>query len=241
MINVAVCDDETNVVEQIKNYLVNYQSDKNFQLNVNVFSNGEELLESKIVFDLIFLDIEMNGIDGIRAAKILRQRFRKTKIVYISSHSELALASYAVHPFDFIEKPLSKDKITNVLNEFMTYLSDLPNEYTIVEFKGVNGPILLEPRNIFVLEYTGNRRVTIYTSDKKYEVRGSLYNVIKLIPSDSFTSPHKSFIINMEYVKSQDNFMLFMTNNIEVPIAQKKLKEFQKEFSRFIKNYIKQE
>lgn len=241
MINVAVCDDETNIVEQIKNYLINYQSEKKFQFNIGTFFNGEELLESKIVFDLIFLDIEMNGIDGIRAAGILMQRFRKTKIVYISSHSELALACYAVHPFDFIEKPLSNDKILNVLNEFMTYLSDLPNEYTIIEFKGVNGPLLLEPRNIFVLEYTGNRRVTIYTSDKKYEVRGSLYEVIKLIPSDSFTSPHKSFIINMEYVKSQDKFTLFMTNNIEVPIAQKKIKEFQKELSRFIKKYIKQE
>ena len=89
-------------------------------------------------------------------------------------------------------------------------------------------------------EYTGNRRITVYTESETHCIKGSLSEVFSLINSESFTSPHKSFIVNMEHIDKLTGFTLFTTNGIEVPIAQKKLKEFQNEFSRFIKNYIKQ-
>lgn len=241
MINVAVCDDETSIIRTIKKCLSDYQLLHNCEFKTQTFICGEDLIKSSALFDLIFLDIEMNGINGIQTARLLRQKSRKVKIIYVTSHSEYALSAYEIHPFDFIKKPVCEDRMINVLDEFMLYFNDRSNEIQIAEFKGIQGSLVLKLKDIYVFEYTGNRRITVYTEDKEYVIKGGIKEIFGQITSDHFTSPHKSFIINMEHVKSLNDCILYMTNNIEVPVAQKKLKEFQRSLSCFIENYIKQE
>ena len=240
MIKIAICDDEADVVGYIEQILSKYRTDKEIELECVGFSSGKSLLESKTKFDLLFLDIEMDDIDGIRTAKILRHHDRKTKIVFVTSHSECALKGYAVHPFSFAVKPVSSDEIMGIMDEYMQYYDKIPASVP-VEFKGVGGSVILDLNDIYVLEYTGNRRVTVFTHDNRYEVRGGIGELLKLIKSDAFTSPHKSFIVNMEYINRMNKGFLYMDNNIEVPIAQKKQKEFQNTFSRFVGNCLRQE
>ncbi|MGN0375431.1 MAG: LytR/AlgR family response regulator transcription factor [Butyrivibrio sp.] len=241
MVSVAVCDDDRDILETVKSYISEYQSLGFCEFEVYGFNSGEELLKSTIRFDLIFLDIEMGGIDGIRTAQLLRQKDRKSRIVYITNHSECALRSYSVHPFDFIVKPVLKERITEVMKEFTVYLNELTAKEVVIQLKSEEGTLLLNLKDIYVFEYTGNRRVTVYTKKEKYLVKGGLSEIKNLIKADSFTSPHKSFIVNMEHIEKLNGFILYTTNGIEVPVAQKKLKNFQNEFSRFIKNYIRQE
>lgn len=241
MIRIAICDDDYEVINILQRSLSDYQLTTTHKFNVQSFSSGEKLLGSSISFDLIFLDIEMTGIDGIATAKVLRQRDRKVKIVYITSHPEYALNVYTVHPFDYAVKPVSSKKIATILNEFIAYIETSAEDSAIIELKSVNGPLLLELKNIVLFEYTKNRRIMVYTQNDTYLITGGISEILTLLKSDIFTSPHKSFIINMEFVKSLNNYTICMTNNIEVPVAQKKLKEFQNEFRRFIKNYIRQE
>ena len=240
MISIAVCDDDKNVISSIKEAVNEFKDANSVEFETHTFNSGEKLVESSLKFDLIFLDIEMGGIDGIKTAHLIRPKSRRSRIVYVTNHSELALQSYSVHPFDFVVKPFKKERIIDVLNEFMKYITDTANNDPVIQLKGMDGPLLLNLRNIYAFEYTGNRRITVYTESETHCIKGSLSEVFSLINSESFTSPHKSFIVNMEHIDKLTCFTLFTTNGIEVPIAQKKLKEFQNEFSRFIKNYIKQ-
>lgn len=240
MVSVAVCDDDNNVVEIVKDSVLKSQVLCNYKFDLHCFSCGEDLLKSNLRYDLIFLDIEMEGIDGIKAAQYIRQTNRKTKIVYITSHSECALQSYSVHPFDFIVKPISEDCIMSVVNEFSIYLTELNAKEATIQLKSEEGPLTLNLKDIFVFEYTGNRRITVFTEKNSYVIKGSLSEINSLIKEECFTSPHKSFIVNMEHIEKLVGFNLYTTNGYVIPIAQKKLKCFQNEFSRFIKNYIKQ-
>ncbi|MCR5599833.1 MAG: LytTR family DNA-binding domain-containing protein [Ruminococcus sp.] len=240
MINIAICDDDNDIIKTLKEAISEYSTSNSLEFKVQSFGCGEKLLESKINFDLVFLDIEMSGIDGLKTAQLFRQMDRRAKIVYVTNHSECALRSYAVHPFDFVVKPFKKERIYSVLNELSHYLSEDTENEAVIQLKGEDGPLLLSLRNIYVFEYTGNRRITVYTKSEKYRIKGSLSDIFSLINSESFVSPHKSFIINMEHIDKLNSFTLYTTNGIEVPVAQKKLKEFHNEFSRFIKNYIRQ-
>lgn len=240
MINIAICDDDNDIIELLKTSVSEYSASHSLEFQVQSFKCGEKLLDSKMSFDLVFLDIEMSGIDGLKTATLFRQIDRRAKIVYVTNHSECALKSYAVHPFDFVVKPFKKERIYSVLDELSRYLSENAENEAVIQLKGEDGPLLLSLRNIYVFEYTGNRRITVYTKSEKYRIKGSLSDIISLINSESFVSPHKSFIINMEHIDKLNNFTLYTTNGIEVPVAQKKLKEFHNEFSRFIKNYIRQ-
>lgn len=240
MISIAICDDDDDIIAKLKTAISEYSADHSIEINIQSFKCGEKLLESKESFDLVFLDIEMSGIDGLKTAKLFRQIDRRAKIVYVTNHSECALRSYAVHPFDFVVKPFKKERIFSVLDELSRYLSENSENDAVIQLKGEDGPLLLSLRNIYVFEYTGNRRITVYTKSEKYRIKGSLSDVLALINSESFVSPHKSFIVNMEHIDKLNSFTLYTTNGIEVPVAQKKLKEFHNEFSRFIKNYIRQ-
>lgn len=241
MINTAICDDDNNVVDFVRNCLSEYFISHSVKFDAYTFSSGESLIKNDTTFDLIFLDIEMTGMDGIKTAQLLRFEDRKVKIVYITSHSECALQGYTAHPFDFLVKPINKERIIKVLDEFLSDYSHSSDEETVVEFKGESGTMILKLKDIYAIEYTGNRRVTIFTKAEQFRARGGISEILKLINSDGFICPHKSFIINMEYIQKMNNFTLYTTNGLEIPIAQKKLKVFQKEFSHFIKKYIRQE
>ncbi len=240
MINIGICDDDNDMIQALKSAISIYSKDHAIEFDVHSFQSGEKLLDSKLDFDLLFLDIEMGGMDGLKTAQLYRQIDRRARIVYVTNHSELALQSYAVHPFDFVVKPFEKSRIFTVLDELTKYLSENADKDTVIQLKGEDGPLLLNLKNIYVFEYTGNRRITVYTKSEQYQIKGSLSDVLSIINSESFVSPHKSFIVNMEHIDKLNNFTLYTTNGIEVPIAQKKLKEFHNEFSRFIKNYIRQ-
>lgn len=240
-IRIAICDDEQDVVELLKRNLTKYQFPDNYKTEFYYFYNGEALLESSLKYDLVFLDIEMDGIDGIRAGKLIRQKDRAVRIVFVTSHQEYAITSYIAHPFDFATKPISAERIQSILDEFISYLSDTVRPSNVVEFKGIDGSLFLELESIIAFEYTGNRRLIVFTENQEYVIRGGISEIFQLINSENFTSPHKSFIINMDYVKSLSDYNLRMTNGMEIPVAQKKLKEFRKELRQFLKHYIRQE
>ena len=240
MINIAVCDDDNNVVEIVKNSVLQYQLSSNYQFDIHCFSRGEDLLKSNLFYDIIFLDIEMDGIDGIKTARHIRRTNGKTKIVYITTHPEFALRSYSVHPFDYVVKPISCERIIIVMNELAEYITKSSVQKEIIQLKGEEGSLILNLNDIYVFEYTGNRRITVFTEKDSYLIKGSLSEIKGLIKEDRFTSPHKSFIVNMEHINRLNGFDIYTTNGLVVPVAQKKLKYFQNEFSRFIKNYIKQ-
>ncbi len=240
MINIAICDDDKEIIDALKEAISLYSQEHSVEYDVHSFRCGEKLLETKINFDLIFLDIEMTGIDGLTTAQMFRQIDKKARIVYVTNHSECALKSYSVHPFDFVVKPFKSERIFSVLDELSHYLSENAEKEAVIQLKGEDGPLLLSLKSIYVFEYTGNRRITVYTKDDKFRIKGGLSDIFALINSESFVSPHKSFIVNMEHIDKLNNFTLYTTNGIEVPVAQKKLKDFHNEFSRFIKNYIRQ-
>lgn len=241
MISIAICDDDKDVIESIKSCISEYSTSHSVEFDVHSFRCGEKLLETDMNYDLIFLDIEMSGIDGLKTAQLIRQIDRRSRIVYVTNHSEFALRSYSVHPFDFVVKPFVSERIYDLLDELMRYLAENSEKDVVIQLKGEDGPLLLTLKNIYAFEYTGNRRITVYTKTEKYRIKGSLSDIFALINSESFVSPHKSFIINMEHIDKLNNFTLYTTNGLEIPVAQKKLKDFRNEFSHFIKHYIRQE
>lgn len=228
MIYVAICDDNTKQVNIIKQYLFDYQRDTQCDLKIYHFMCGKELCESSVTYDLVFLRIEMEGMDGLETSKIFRQKQKRTQIIFVSGHLKHAVNSFEVHPFYFIMRPVTADAIYKVMNEYIEYFNDDISQNYILEFKGMRGPLLLNQTDIYMFEYIGNRRISIFTQDKKYVIRGGITEIINLVDPERFMSPFRGFLVNMQFVNRLNNGILYMKNGIEVPIAQKKLKEVQR-------------
>jgi two-component system LytT family response regulator len=225
MLRVAICDDEQEIIGRTSRCVGEYAVGKNIEIQTQTFSSGEELASCCADFDLILLDIEMGGIDGFQTAKLIRKRNKNVSLIYITSHSEYALKVFAVHPFDFVVKPIDKDKLFTALAAFFEYNAETSKSRTLT-FKRANTNVYLDAKDIYFFEYTENRTVTAITKQGKVELKSSISEILSAAKSHGFASPHKGFVVNLAHVKELQNNDIHMTSGELIPVAHRRKKRF---------------
>ena len=127
MIKIAICDDLDSCRKQLSQIIKDYASlHSELQIDCSVYDYGEELIvtANKIGgFDIYFLDIVMPGLNGIDLGSALRDGGYNGKIVFLTSSEEYAIESFKVKPFNYILKPIEKDKVVSALDEVISALS----------------------------------------------------------------------------------------------------------------------
>ena len=233
MIKIGICDDDKNIIQKIKDYISEYKGDK---CTIESYNSGEELIENKKKFDVIFLDIEMEGIDGIETGKKIRDYDKNVKIIYVTSFTDYVNLAFKVHAFLYLNKPIKKEEIHNALDEVISY-KDNSEEKELIEFKTDEGVIRIEPKEIYYFEYI-NRKVNIKTKDKIYKIKEKITDTANVMSKYGFVMPHKSFTVNLFYVKSIKGYDIFMMDGSVIPLSQKKSVEFRERLNMFLENCI---
>ena len=113
MYRIAVCDDDKNIREQVRKMILEWKS----QVEVRVFSSGRELMENYQPYDAVFLDIDMQGMNGIETGKAIRSVDTDVKIVYLTAYRDYVAGAFGVHAFQYLLKPVNRQEIINVLEE----------------------------------------------------------------------------------------------------------------------------
>lgn len=115
MLRIAIVDDEPSVVDEIRHIIASFFQEQNKSIDISCFSSGEEIISYHQKYDLIFLDIQMQGMDGIRTAQELRKNDKKAVMIYVTSFGSEMARSFSVHPFAFLEKPVNADLLRKKL------------------------------------------------------------------------------------------------------------------------------
>ena len=231
---VAICDDDKQICSKLIAIVKEYFADIGRPVWVAEFTSGLKLLKANIRFDVIFLDIDMPGLNGIETAKKLRNCDVNSKIVYVTNYSKYASCAYKVHAFDYVEKPVRENRIFNVLKEVIHYL-DNSIEKQKFAFTTEKGVLTLELDDIYYFEYM-SRRVLINTSQGEYIATYSLKELYEKFNKYNFESPHKSFIINMLHIKRIKGFDILMENGGTITLAQKRAVGFKAKFNDFLQS-----
>ena len=203
MIKIAICDDLDSCRKQLSQIIKDYASlHSELQIDCSVYDYGEELIvtANKIGgFDIYFLDIVMPGLNGIDLGSALRDGGYNGKIVFLTSSEEYAIESFKVKPFNYILKPIEKDKVFSALDEVISALSSKKEKSIIV--KTTDGNVKLSVDNIMYAELI-NRAVFYYLANGRIvestTIRTSFSNAVKeLIENNSFVLCGSSFIVNL--------------------------------------------
>jgi DNA-binding LytR/AlgR family response regulator len=234
MINIAICDDDKNIINEIKKCIEEHEGEN---CTISTYNCGEDLLYEKKNFHMIFLDIDMTGIDGIETAKKIRSYDKVVKIIYVTNYTDYANLAFQVHAFGYLNKPIKKEQILCQLNEVMEYSKGDEEDQTI-EFITSEGIVRLAPKDIYFFEYV-SRRVNIKTLDNIYTIKENITTIAKDMSKYGFLMPHKSFTVNLFYVKSIKGYDIFMMDGTVIPLSQKKSAEFREQFNIFLENHIK--
>lgn len=225
MINIAICDDDSNIVEELNKIVLDYGVNNNYKFYVKTYNCGIDLEKHLINsdFDIIFLDIELNDRLGTDIGYNLRENTNnyKSKIIYVSSHTQYAISAYKTMPTDFICKPLKKDEVEKSISNVLKILEIINKNFTYTN-NGVVNKILLS--DILYFESFKNT-VKIYTlKGKEYIFYSTLKEVIKKVDSKNFIQQHRCYLVNIEYISTIEKNSIILCNNKIIPISRDKIK-----------------
>lgn len=238
MIQIAIVDDESRQIKIIQQSIQNFFRQKNRadDYRMDTFHSGESLIMSSRLYDLIFLDIQMNGMDGIETAKKIRTWDRKVCVIYVSNYTEKMAASFTVHPFSFLSKPIRQSDIYKNLEDFLLYTQ--PEEpKTRLVFQTLEEQISVNMEDIFYFEYGQNRRVKVVATTGTWYLSSSMKNLEKQMQSYGFLVPHKSFLVNPRQILSF-GAEIEMKNHEMIPIAKNRRKQVHEQISAYLHNSL---
>lgn len=227
----AICDDENIFTEKLLKFIE--QKYNSLDLLITTFNSGEALVsyyrKGNPPFDIVLLDIEMKGIDGLQTAKLLRQSDFNAIIVFITSHEELACKGYEVSAFRFITKPISGAKVLEAIEAVKAQ----KQRAKTVLVKNAEGEYSLSLDEIRYFE-AQNQQTIIYTSNQKYIHRFSISDYEKELQADGFYLIHRSYLVNLKYVKGFNKQEVLLEQNIKLPLSRLRVKDFGETFHTFI-------
>lgn len=203
MLKIAVCDDDPVMVEQVKLLIKDTLFQSPLPYAVEGFLSGEALLkrlyEGKF-FDIIYLDISMEGISGVEVGKEIREqiRDRRTLLIFMTSFEERAREVFECNTFRFLSKPVNREKFAEYLKSACLHLGIKEQKH--LKFKAVRGEEMSVPfDDIVYLESTG-RVIQLVTVSGRYHFYGKLREIAKNFREEDFIRIHNSILVNFDYI-----------------------------------------
>ena len=230
-LSVAICDDERIITEEIYRKLINLRSD----YSVDLYDSGQSLLNSQKVYDLILLDIEMPGIDGMKTAEQLRENNKGEFIIFLTGHTEFMPEAFKVKAFRFLSKPINDGDFTEAILQSEKEI--LNNEKISLTENGRT--ILIKTNDIVCIEAFGNGTF-IHNRSEVIESHKSLKHWINQLDNERFYQVHKSYLVALMHIKSISARQATMHYMKEpVPISRRKYTYFKNAFFNYIKKNAK--
>ncbi|MDD3744919.1 MAG: LytTR family DNA-binding domain-containing protein [Anaerostipes sp.] len=229
MYKIAICDDDLMVCKQLEDMLHMFEKKTGMKFDIRVFDCGEKLQkdfhESDHV-DILFLDICMEGINGIDVGRFIRNTIKKEeiKIVYISTEASYAMNLFEVRPFQFLIKPLEEEKVFSILQEAITIMER--NQKRIFRFRQREHIQIPECDILYFEKYYKVIKIVLAHGQSE-QIHSTLKSVFEQVSKDTFFYSHQSFLVNYNQVQRFMYDHLIMKNGDKVPISQPKRKEIR--------------
>lgn len=199
---------------------------------IRQFRNGRELLRASEGFDIVFLDIIMCGLDGMKTAQAFRERAYDRIIVFMSSSREYVFDAYDVEAFGYLLKPVDDRKLRNVLRKAVLKTERHSQEFIIVSRERQKKKLFLD--GIYYFEMEG-RRIAVHGAEGIFTYYEQIGALEKKLRDKNFFRCHKSYLINLKYVDAYSRQEVILENGERIMIAKRRYEEFCQEILKFMR------
>ena len=228
MISFAICDDDHAMTGKIESLLLSLSSQYIEDFEVTVFFSGEELCEhinkGEKNYDIILMDIEMQGITGVEAGRLLRENvsLAQTLLIFISSHRKYHHEIIDLNVFSFIPKPINPEEFCDKLKKAVGHVVNIRQLS-----RHMNHVIRQQGQDIFVPKDTimylesNKRQIIIHTTTGTHTYYGKLNIEEAKLPKNIFCRIHRSYLVNFSHMEGIKTTELVMKGNRKLPISEK--------------------
>lgn len=235
MIKIAFCDDDLSVLNEIRVFLDRYRVARNLEIDYTAFHSPLDLLaaiECGSRFDILLLDILMPGETGIDAAAEIRNYDSNVKIIFLTSSAEYALQSYSVGAFFYQLKPIWEESFYKLMDTVLAACEKEQTSSLILRCK--SGITRIELKHLEYCEVIHRTLFIHLTSGKILESIGSMDKLSEqLEPYGNFYRPHRSYLVNLNYVQKLSCHAITMSCLTEIPIPRGKYNEIKNVFLEY--------
>lgn len=225
MINIAIVEDSKDDLAIFKNYIQRYTKEHGTVFNLSEFSDGLDIVSDYIPsYDIIFLDIQMKHLDGMKTAEKIRTLDENTEFIFITSTIRYAVQGYTVNAMGYVLKPVSYLAFNQVLTKAVQKVEDKQTkEY--MSFNTENGIMKLELKQIYYIE-SQLHHIIIHSNKGTFKTAGPMKKIEKELTPKGFAKCHNAYLLNLYHVDCVNQNNVTMTEQTNIPISRTKKKTF---------------
>ncbi len=218
MYRFAVCDDRQEDIDYIEGLIREWSRAAGYQVRIDGFLSGEAFLfayEEDPGIDVLFLDIEMEGMSGMELARELRLQGSRIQIVFVTGYMDYIAQGYDVEALHYLLKPVTGQKLGSVLERAMERVRGRERELVLTVQDGI---VRIPLSEIRYLEVLGNY-VTVHAGED-YCVKRTLSDLEQEL-DERFYRIHRSYIVNLQSVKKCARREVALKDDTRLPLSRK--------------------
>lgn len=227
---IAICDDEQIYIDNIVKHLDIFSAENNIDFEKSIFTDSSDILSCDIKFDIAVLDIEMDNMNGIKLGEELRKRNPHIILIYVTAHRKYLDDALNLNAVRFFEKPLDSQRFYRGLSDAIKRIDHSSINFYLKDQKIMER---ISVQDIIFVEIE-KRKTRIVTKAKEYHSDHHISFWRDNLTSTIFISPHKSYIINFNYVTEYERNYVVLDEKYKVNIARNKQSDFYRKFMHFV-------
>lgn len=230
---IIVLEDEKAVADKLCDYIGRYCSESNVPVEVQVFPDAFELLENYHAdADILFMDIQLPVMNGMEAAKKIREKDEKVLIVFVTNLAQYAVEGYEVNAFDFILKPVEYDgfrmRFGRVLKELEHRSPD-----SFININSKSGFRRINLSDLLYVEVINHDLIFHCREEGELRTRGTMKRLAESLASECFALCSNCYLVNLAHVKQADKTAV-LSDGTELPISRNSRKQFFGEMAKYL-------
>ena len=222
---IAICDDEDTLIRELQDYLERYSDEMGQEFCYFSYYDGSELLRGyRPDFDLIFLDIKMEQLNGLKTAEEIRRIDRSVGLIFLTSMKQYVFNGYEYNAINYLLKPVKYSILKMELDRYFTYYHGKDEPY--LSFSNDSGKYKALYKDLSYAE-TEKRNVMLHFQGQEQVIYKNMKEVARLLCAQpGFVRCHQSFVVNLSFVKGMEGMDVVLSTGERIPVSQPRRKEF---------------
>lgn len=248
MISIAICEDEKIYRDKLKEFLEKFLEQKKYleqrKYSVEEFENGENFLERfekderyRENLNIVLLDIQMDGINGMDVARKIREWNKKLQIIFITAVPDFFADGYEVKAFRYLLKPIGYEDFCGHFGKCLEEIDE--NKESNIVINDLNtGKTLVVPTESILFVETYGRNLLVHTDKNVYRMYENMGSIEKKLDCEIFFRVHRGYIVNISRIESIKGKTAIVDGN-EVMVSRDKVKELKERVMDYIEKVMK--
>ena len=232
-VRIAICDDEIEDVKHFRRVVQHSLGRLGIAGNIDIYMHANELLGSKINYDIIFLDIEMPDKGGLQTAKELRDKTADSKVIFVTNYREYIQEAYKVQPFRYLYKTDPEKWIQEAIADALK--ENDSRRGIMLEGSGRFYYILLD--KILYIEALGDEVLFVLEGQEQYITRVTVKSIYEILES-KFVRCNRGMLVSFKHIRRVEAETVTLDNGMKIPISYRERRNVKEKYREYIRRII---